>query len=133
MKFLRGLILWRRGNYSTKCISAVLDLTHTYFRQVYEGRYCASKSTLNYYEHKSGMEVMSDYIRLAGIHQADKSVVLDYYTKKGMEKPKARHSSAQCPMVMTTFEVDAATPLVAHDTGAFSKPVGKNAAAPHQM
>jgi hypothetical protein len=74
------------------------------------------------------MEVMSDYIRLAGIHQADKSVVLDYYTKKGMEKPKARHSSAQCPMVMTTFEVDAATPLVAHDTGAFSKPVGKNAA-----
>jgi hypothetical protein len=74
---------------------------------------------------------MSDYIRFTVVHQAEKSVVLDNYIKKGMEKPKAHQSSAHCSMVMTTFKADAATPLVAHDTGAFSKPVGKNAAAPH--
>ena len=91
----------------------------------------AYKSALNYYEHKSDMEVTSDYIRFTGVHQADKSVVVDYYTKRGMGKPKARRSSAQFPMVMATFETDAATPLVAHDTSAFSKAAGRTPLVPH--
>ena len=63
VKFLRGLILWRGKIYSTKDISAVLSVTPTYFREVYDGKYCAYKSALNYYKHKSDMEVTSDYIR----------------------------------------------------------------------
>jgi len=124
VKFLRGLIFWRGKNYSTRDISVVLNVTSAYFREVYEGKYCAYKSALNYYEHKSDMEVMSDYIRFTGVHQADKGIVVDYYTKRG--KPKARRSSAQFPTVMATFEVDAATPLVARDTSAFSKPSKKH-------
>jgi len=131
LKFLRGLIFWRGKNNSTKDISAILDVTSTYYREVYEGKYCSYKSALNYYEHKSDMEVMLDYIRFTGVHQADKSVVLDYYTKRGMEKPKARRSSAQFPVVMATFEKDAATPLVARDNSAFSKAAGRTPVVPH--
>ena len=79
VKFLRGLILWRGKNYNTKGTNAILDVTSTYFREVYEGKSCAYKSALNYYEHKSDMEVMSDYIHSTGIHQADKSIVVVYY------------------------------------------------------
>ena len=125
VKNLSGLLLWCGEKIHCQNNTAILDITHTYFRHVNEGHYFAC-------EDKSDMEVMFDYISLT-VHQADKSIVADYYIKKVMGKPKAHHSAAHSHMVMTTFEVGAANTLVAHDSSASSKPTGEYVAVIPQL
>ena len=125
LKFLHGLILFREGTYKSTHIYALFGITHSYFKEVYQGKYSAYDKALQYYQHASDTDVMLDYIRYSGVNMADKNIVTLYYKKMGMAKPQAHQSSTRAPAAMAAVAPGTASAFASHGNSAFGKPSAK--------